>query len=42
MIGIRHISMYISKNNELKSNYRIKDEGFVETINKNDKNFIYF
>ena len=41
-IGLRHVLMYISKNNEMRQNYRIADEGFVESMNKKDKDFVYF
>ena len=34
--------MYKSKNEELKTNYRIADEGLVESMNPKDKDFIYF
>ncbi len=42
MIGLRHVQLYKEKNDELKQNYRIADEGYVESMNKNGKEFIFF
>lgn len=41
-IGVRHLLVYKDKSEELKNNYRIADEGYVESMNPKDKNFIYF
>jgi hypothetical protein len=42
IMGIRHILLYREKNDELKDNYRINIDGLDESVNKKDKDFIFF
>lgn len=41
-MGLRHLELYRNKNEELKHNYSLKDEGFVQSMNPKDEKFIYF
>jgi hypothetical protein len=41
-IGLRHVLMYREKNEELLRGNIIADEGFVESMNRKDQDFIYF
>ena len=41
-MGVAHVMLFNEKMKELQDNYRIKDSGFVESLNPRDKDFIYF
>ncbi|CAD8094944.1 unnamed protein product [Paramecium sonneborni] len=41
-MGLRNLEMYRIKNQEMKDVYKVKDDGFQESMNPKDKNFIYF
>ncbi|CAD8082650.1 unnamed protein product [Paramecium primaurelia] len=41
-MGLRNLEMYRIKNNEMKDVYKVKDDGFQDSMNPKDKNFIYF
>ncbi|CAK78492.1 unnamed protein product (macronuclear) [Paramecium tetraurelia] len=41
-MGLRNLEMYRIKNKEMKDVYKVKDDGFQDSMNPKDKNFIYF
>ena len=41
-MGVAHIMLYKKKNEEIKHKYTTESEGFTESMNPKDKDFIYF
>ena len=41
-MGLAHVLLYKEKNEEMKKNYSISSDGFTESMNPKDKDFIYF
>lgn len=41
-MGVAHIMLYKEKNDEMKKNYSISEDGFREPLNPKDENFIFF
>lgn len=41
-MGLAHVLLYKEKNQELKTSYTIKSDGYTPSLNPRDKEFIYF